>query len=198
MSTSPAEIRVESSPDTARNLGFWVYLMSDCIIFSMLFVTFVDLSTHYAGGPTAEEIFALPIVFLETMVLLMSSLTYGLAMVAMERADEKRVKQYLLVTFFFGACFIGMELYEFVELVAEGAGPTRSAFLSGFFALVGTHGAHVTFGLIWIATMVFQVQRKGLTPDVASRITRLSMFWHFLDVVWIAVFSTVYLAGMAQ
>lgn len=189
-------IRAEASQGTIVNFGFWVYLMSDVIIFSMLFAAFVDLSTHYANGPTGRELFELPEVFLETAALLFSSLTYGMAMIALRQGKKLSVQAWLLITFLLGACFIGLELHEFFGLVAEGAGPQRSAFLSAFFTLVGTHGTHVTFGLIWILVMVGQVAYKGLTPAVASRLTRLSLFWHFLDIVWIAVFSTVYLGGM--
>lgn len=186
----------ESSPNTIVNFGFWIYLMSDVIIFSLLFATFLVLSTHYAQGPSGKELFDLPEVFIETMALLISSLTYGLAMISLRNGSRKWVMRWLIITFVFGACFIGLEVHEFVGLVGEGAGPQRSAFLSAFFTLVGTHGTHVTFGLIWIAVMVGQVAYKGLTPAVASRLTRLSLFWHFLDIVWIAVFSTVYLGGM--
>lgn len=189
-------IRSEARHDTIVNFGFWIYLMSDVIIFSMLFVGFLDLSTHYAKGPTGRELFDLPEVFLETMALLVSSLTYGLAMIALRRGSRQWVLGWLVITFVLGACFIGLELHEFLNLAFEGHGPQRSAFLSAFFTLVGTHGTHVTFGLIWIATMIGQVTYKGLTPAVASRLTRLSLFWHFLDIVWIAVFSTVYLGGM--
>lgn len=189
-------IRAEASQGTIVNFGFWIYLMSDVIIFSMLFAAFVDLSTHYANGPTGRDLFELPEVFLETAALLFSSLTYGMAMIALRQGKKLSVQAWLLVTFLLGACFIGLELHEFFGLVAEGYGPQRSAFLSAFFTLVGTHGTHVTFGLLWIMVMVGQIAYKGLTPAVASRLTRLSLFWHFLDIVWIAVFSTVYLGGM--
>lgn len=189
-------IRAEASHGTVVNFGFWIYLMSDVIIFSMLFAGFLNLANNYAQGPTGEELFELPLVFLETMALLVSSLTYGLAMISLRQGDKAWVQRWLLITFLLGLCFIGMELYEFLGLVAEGYGPQRSGFLSAFFTLVGTHGTHVTFGLIWIMTMVGQIAYKGLTPAVASRLTRLSLFWHFLDIVWIAVFSTVYLGGM--
>ncbi len=184
--------------DSEVNFGFWIYLMSDVILFSMLFVAYIDLSWRTAGGPTASEIFELPLVFAETMALLISSLTFGLAMVAMHAGNRQRVMMWLGVTFALGLCFISMELYEFAHLVADGAGPQRSAFLSAFFSLVGTHGLHVTAGLIWIAVMIGQIATKGLNAHVVSRMARLSLFWHFLDLVWIAVFSTVYLAGVTQ
>jgi cytochrome o ubiquinol oxidase subunit 3 len=182
--------------DTIVNFGFWIYLMSDVIIFSMLFATFLVMGDHYARGPTGEDLFELPEVFLETMALLVSSLTYGLSMIALRQGNQRWVQRWLIITFIFGLCFIGLELHEFLSLSGEGFGPQRSGFLTAFFTLVGTHGTHVTFGLIWIAVMIAQVAYKGLTQPVASRLTRLSLFWHFLDIVWICVFSTVYLGGM--
>ncbi|GAB3671401.1 cytochrome o ubiquinol oxidase subunit III [Salinisphaera aquimarina] len=193
-----AEISSASRADTEVNFGFWIYLMSDVILFSMLFVAYIDLSDRTAGGPIAAEIFELPLVFAETMALLISSLTFGLAMLAMHAGNRQRVMMWLGVTFVLGLSFISMELYEFTHLIADGAGPQRSAFLSAFFSLVGTHGLHVTAGLIWIAVMAGQVATKGLNAHVVSRMARLSLFWHFLDLVWIAVFSTVYLAGVMQ
>lgn len=190
------ELRAGTHPDRPEIYGFWLYLMSDVIIFSMLFAGFVDLSMNYAQGPTGADLFELPDVFLETMALLISSLTYGLAMISLRKGDRSWVLGWLAITFVFGACFIGLEVNEFIALVGEGAGPDRSGFLSAFFALVGTHGTHVTFGLIWILVMMGQVAFKGLTGPVASRLARLSLFWHFLDIVWICVFSTVYLGAM--
>jgi len=192
------EIGGAGRADSEVNFGFWIYLMSDVILFSMLFVAYIDLSWRTAGGPVASEIFELPLVFAETMALLISSLTFGLAMVAMHQRNRQRVMMWLGVTFVLGLSFISMELYEFTHLVADGAGPQRSAFLSAFFSLVGTHGLHVTAGLIWIAVMIGQIATKGLNAHVVSRMARLSLFWHFLDLVWIAVFSTVYLAGVMQ
>jgi cytochrome o ubiquinol oxidase subunit III len=153
------------------------------------------LSGAYAGGPTQKDIFELPFVLAETFVLLFSSITYGYAMLAMHRRDKARVLQWLSLTFVLGAVFIGMEFYEFHHLIAEGYGPNRSAFLSGFFALVGTHGLHVTCGLIWMAVVMHQVTRRGLTDTNVTRLSCLSLFWHFLDLVWICVFTIVYLFG---
>jgi len=194
----PAAVKANARADTEVNFGFWIYLMSDVIIFAMLFVAYLNLSGRTAGGPTPQELFELPLVFAETMALLLSSLTFGLAMIAMHAGHRQRVLAWLGVTFVLGTSFISMELYEFTHLIGEGAGPQRSAFLSSFFALVGTHGLHVTAGLIWIAVMTGQIASKGLTGPVASRMARLSLFWHFLDLIWIAVFSTVYLAGVTQ
>jgi cytochrome o ubiquinol oxidase subunit 3 len=189
-------VRAAARADTEVNFGFWVYLMSDVIIFSMLFLVYVDLSQRYAGGPTAADVFELRGVFLETMALLFSSLTFGLGMVSLHQGRRAHVMGWLAATFVLGAFFLGHELSEFAHLIHEGASFTRSGFLSAFFGLVGTHGAHVFFGLIWVAVMIVQIQLRGLTPQVASRLARLSLFWHFLDLVWICVFSTVYLPGV--
>lgn len=190
---SQAAVLAETRADTRVNFGFWIYLMSDVIIFSMLFMAYLDLSTHFAGGPTGHEMLHLHEVFIETMALLFSSITYGFAVISLQRGNKNGVMAWLAVTFVLGACFIGLELHEFVNLVHEGASFTRSAYWSAFFSLVGTHGTHVSFGLLWILVMIVQLAVKGINPQVASRLMRLSMFWHFLDVVWIGVFSTVYL-----
>jgi len=175
--------------------GFWIYLMSDCILFACLFATYAVLVNGTAGGPSGKDIFELPFVLVETALLLFSSITYGMAIIAMNNGRQSQVISWLALTFLFGAGFIGMELYEFHHLIAEGFGPDRSGFLSGFFALVGTHGLHVTSGLVWMAILIFQVTRRGLTSTNRTRLMCLSMFWHFLDVVWICVFSVVYLMG---
>ena len=177
-------------------LGFWIYLMSDCLIFAILFATFAVLGTRFGGGPGPQELFDLWMVALNTAMLLISSITFGFAMLAMYDGDQKGVLKWLAITAAFGATFLGIEIYEFSHLIGEGAGPGRSAFLSAFFTLVGTHGLHVTFGLIWLGVMVFQIRRHGLTSANQRRLNCLSMFWHFLDVIWIAVFSFVYLMGM--
>lgn len=176
--------------------GFWLYLMSDLVLFGALFSTYAVLGHNYAGGPTGKELFDLPYVFVETMLLLFSSATCGLAMLGMHEDRRGRVSLWLAVTFLLGLGFVGMELREFGQLILEGHRPERSAFLSSFFTLVGTHGAHVTAGLIWIAAMMFQLRTKGLTPPVQSRLMRLSLFWHFLDIVWVGVFTIVYLMGV--
>lgn len=197
----PAEIgqgqdHGHADADANTIFGFWIYIMTDCVLFATVFVAYVVLSHNYAGGPTGKELFDLPYVFGETMFLLVSSVTYGFAMLAMYRNRRRRVMAWLLVTFFLGLGFITMELNEFTRMIMEGHGPDRSGFLSGFFTLVGTHGAHVSFGLLWMAIMMWQVMTKGLNPRVQSRLTRLSMFWHFLDVIWIGVFTIVYLTGV--
>ena len=196
MSHGANTVHGASRPDTIVNFGFWVYLMSDVILFSMLFTMFVVVSDNTFGGPGGAELFKLRDVFFETMALLFSSITFGFAMLSMHAKHKGGVLLWLLVTFIFGVLFVTLELHEFYELIHEGATPQTSAFLSAFFTLVGTHGTHVTFGLIWILVMFGQVAFKGVTPPVASRLFRLALFWHFLDIVWIAVFSTVYLSGV--
>ncbi|GKX56557.1 cytochrome o ubiquinol oxidase subunit III [Leminorella grimontii] len=175
--------------------GFWIYLMSDCILFACVFATYAVLVTGVADGPSGKEIFELPYVLGETALLLLSSFTYGMAVIAMNKGVKSQVIGWLIVTFLFGFGFIVMELNEFHLLISEGYGPSASAFLSGFFTLVGTHGLHVTLGLIWMAVMIIQVAKKGLTPKNSARLMCLSLFWHFLDVIWICVFTVVYLMG---
>ncbi len=175
--------------------GFWIYLMSDCILFAILFATYAVLSQGTADGPTGKDIFELPFVLAETFMLLFSSITYGMAMLAMNDGDKSRVNVWLGVTFLFGLGFVAMEVYEFHKLIEENYGPDRSAFLSSFFALVATHGLHVATGLVWIAIMMVQVARRGLNATTQTRLMCLSLFWHFLDVVWICVFTVVYLLG---
>jgi cytochrome o ubiquinol oxidase subunit 3 len=183
-------------PEGSTNLGFWLYLMSDCLIFAVLFATHGVLGRNYAAGPSPADLFDLPLVAINTAMLLFSSITYGFAMLQMERNAKAETLFWLAVTGLFGAAFLGLELYEFAHLINEGAGPTRSAFLSSFFTLVGTHGLHVTFGIIWLITLMVQVSKRGLIPENRRRLMCLSMFWHFLDVVWIGVFSFVYLMGV--
>jgi cytochrome o ubiquinol oxidase subunit 3 len=185
----------EHHPENGTLLGFWLYLMSDCLIFAALFATYAVLGRNYAAGPSGADLFELPVVALNTSFLLLSSITYGFAMLAMQQNQKRPTLAWLAITALFGAAFVGLELNEFAHLIGEGATPQRSAFLSSFFTLVGTHGLHVTFGLIWMATLMVQVGRKGFNPATRRRLMCLSMFWHFLDVVWIGVFSFVYLMG---
>ena len=179
-----------------RAFGFWLYLMSDAIIFSLLFATYVVMASGTDGGPTGQTLFSLPRAFGETLLLLFSSVTFGFASLAVKSNKNAAVLSWLLVTFVLGLGFVAMELSEFHGMVQVGAGPDRSGFLSAFFTLVGTHGLHVTFGLIWILIMSSQVIIKGLTTPVASRLFRLGLFWHFLDIVWVGIFSVVYLPGV--
>jgi cytochrome o ubiquinol oxidase subunit III len=193
--THPAAVEHQATIEI-QALGFWFYLMSDLIIFATLFATFGVVGGNYAGGPTPKELFDLPYALVETLLLLFSSIACGMAMLAVPAGREKGVQVWLAVTFLLGLGFVGMEIKEFYGLVAQGHGPDQSSFLSSYFTLVGTHGAHVTVGLIWMAVMVAQVVLKGLTSPVQSRLLRLSMFWHFLDIVWIGIFSVVYLMGV--
>ncbi|MET0238813.1 MAG: cytochrome o ubiquinol oxidase subunit III [Sphingobium sp.] len=179
-------------------LGFWIYLMSDCLIFAILFACYAVLGGNYAAGPGPKDLFDLPLVALNTAMLLFSSITYGFAMLAMQRGAKGQVLGWLAVTGLFGLAFLSIELYEFAHLIHEGATPQRSAFLSAFFTLVGTHGLHVTFGSIWLVTLMVQVAKKGLIPANQRRLMCLSLFWHFLDVIWIGVFTFVYLLGMLR
>jgi cytochrome o ubiquinol oxidase subunit 3 len=179
-------------------LGFWLYLMSDCLIFAMLFATYGVLGGNYAAGPGPKDLFDLKLVALNTAMLLLSSITYGFAMLEMMKGKVGSTQMWLAITGVFGLAFLSIELYEFHHLIHEGAGPWRSAFLSSFFTLVGTHGLHVTFGTIWLVTLMVQVGRFGLIDANKRRLMCLSMFWHFLDVVWIGVFTFVYLLGVLR
>ncbi|MBX4181199.1 cytochrome o ubiquinol oxidase subunit III [Sodalis sp. CWE] len=173
--------------------GFWIYLMSDCIIFATLFSTYSVLSNNVADGPIGKEIFKLPFILLETFFLLLSSLSYGAVILAMLQRKKGLVNTWLIVTFLLGLIFVCMELHEFHYLIAKGYGPDRSAFLSSFFALVGTHGLHVVSGLVWILVMIAQISIRNLTLVNQVRLECLGLFWHFLDIVWICVFTLVYL-----
>jgi len=181
--------------DGGTLFGFWLYLMSDCLIFAALFATFGVLGRNYAAGPSGADLFDLRLVAVNTGFLLLSSITYGFAMLEMQRDRIQPTLTWLAITGLFGAAFVAVELYEFSHLIHEGATPQRSAFLSSFFALVGTHGLHVTFGIVWLVTLMVQVRLRGLIEANQRRLMCLSMFWHFLDVVWIGVFTFVYLMG---
>jgi len=185
-------------PQQGTLLGFWLYLMSDLLIFAILFATYAVLGRSYAAGPSGADLFDLKLVAVNTGLLLVSSITYGMAMIAMQHGRKASVLRWLAVTGVLGLGFLSLELYEFAHLIHEGASPQRSAFLSSFFTLVGTHGLHVAFGCIWLFTLMTQVRRHGLTRENKRRLVCLSMFWHFLDVVWIAVFTFVYLMGVLQ
>jgi cytochrome o ubiquinol oxidase subunit 3 len=179
-------------------LGFWIYLMSDCLIFAILFATYGVLGGNYAAGPSPKVLFELPLVALNTSMLLLSSITYGFAMLAMNENKVGQTQAWLAITGLFGLGFLGIELHEFAHLIEIGATPQRSGFLSAFFTLVGTHGLHVTFGTVWLVTLMAQVARHGLIAANRRRLMCLSLFWHFLDVIWIGVFTFVYLLGMLR
>ena len=179
-----------------RAFGFWLYLMSDAIIFALLFATYAVMLQNTAAGPSGKTLFDLSNAFAETMLLLVSSVTFGYATLAMRSERKAALLGWLLVTFALGLAFVALEVREFYGLIQAGAGPDVSGFLSAFFTLVGTHGLHVSFGLMWILIMAAQVLVKGLSAPVRSRLTRLGLFWHFLDIVWVSIFSVVYLPAV--
>ncbi|MBP1749298.1 MAG: cytochrome bo3 quinol oxidase subunit 3 [Deltaproteobacteria bacterium] len=189
----PAEAPFHYDSAANREFGFWLYIMSDLILFAVLFATFAVLGRAYAGGPGARQLFSLPYVFAETILLVLSSAVYGIASSGARTNRIFAVMAGLGLAFLLGLGFIFMETKEFYQLIVDGNGPARSAFLSAYFTIVGTHGVHVLLGLIFMAVMIGQVLAKGLTAMVASRLKRLGMFWHFLDIVWIGIFSFVYL-----
>jgi len=193
-----ADAHDEHHDDSKITLGFWIYLMSDCILFAAVFATFAVLRNATAGGPSGHDIFDLKYVAVETACLLVSSFTYGMAMICMGKQQKNAVLAWLVVTLALGLTFMGMEIHEFGDLIHEGFGPDRSAFLSAFFTLVGTHGLHVTSGMVWMIVLISHVLHRGLTPANQTRLMCLSMFWHFLDIVWIGVFTIVYLLGVAH
>jgi len=198
---------VEENPDTSlpdphqdafvrTTLGFWMYLMTDCLVFASLFVTYAVLHHETFGGPSSKDLFDLRLAFAETMVLLFSSVTCGFAILSSLQKNKKKVIGWLVVSFLLGATFVGMELEEFSLFIREGHSWRNSAFLSSFFTLVGTHGLHVSIGLFWMAIMMFQLFWKGITVVTFRRLVLFGMFWHFLDLVWIFIFTFVYLMGV--
>lgn len=189
------EAQTEAAATEKTTLGFWIYLMTDCVLFASLFAVYAVLHNNTFGGPDGKELFDMPYVLGETMLLLTSSFTCGLALLAAQRKSKQLVLFWLRVTAALGISFLVMELREFHALVAEGNSWRESGFLSSYFTLVGTHGAHITVGLIWMVTMMTFVAKRGLTHHVLKRLTLLSLFWHFLDVVWIFIFTIVYLFG---
>jgi len=185
-----------ASTRTVVAYGFWIFLLSDFILFSGLFAAYAVLSGNTAGGPTGADLFNVRNVFIETMCLLISSYTCGLGALSAERRQPGRFLIFAVLTLVLGAAFLVIESTEFAGMVSKGAGPSRSAFLSGFFTLVGTHGVHVTGGLLWLIYMAAQVVAKGLRPHVLRRLLCWSLFWHALDIVWVGVFTLVYLIGI--
>jgi cytochrome o ubiquinol oxidase subunit III len=186
----------DTSLHAKTTFGFWVYIMTDCVLFATLFATYAVLHNNTFGGPDGRDLFNLPFVLAETMMLLTSSFTCGLGMLALQRRDKTQVLFWFGVTFALGAAFLTMELTEFSHLVQEGNSWRRSGFLSAFFTLVGTHGLHILTGLLWMIVLARQVIQRGLTSHTIRRITLLGLFWHFLDIVWIFIFSLVYLMGV--
>lgn len=180
--------------------GFWVFLMSDLIIFGLMFATYVTMNNpmSYAGGPGPKDILSLGSAFVQTMLLLVSSLTFGIAALAVRHKHPSgRIHFWLLLTLLLGLAFLTLEMRDFQEMIANGAGPDRSGYLSAFFGLVPLHGLHVMAGCIWIIVMLVQIRVFGPSTVVKIRLLRLGLFWHFLDIVWIGIFSIVYLGGLA-
>ena len=190
--------RSEAPPHNGTLLGFWIYLMSDCFIFASLFACYAVLGTSDAGGPAAAQVLDLPGLALNTALLLVSSVVFGFAMLAMARQRKGAMLGWLAIAGLLAAVFVGLEIHEFIGMIAEGAGPGRSAFLSSFFTLVGTHGLHVTLGILWLIVLMVQTAKFGLNEANIRRLRCLSMFWHFLDLVWVGVFSYVYLVGVLR
>lgn len=182
--------------DSKVTFGFWVYLMTDLIMFAALFASYAVLHGNTFGGPSAPELFSLPLAFTETIILLTSSFTCGLAILAVRQNNKNQVLFWFGLTFSFGLAFLSLELNEFNHLISEGNSFSRSAFLSSFFTLVGTHGLHITAGLLWMIISIIVVWSKGLTSNIGRKLTLLSFFWHFLDIVWIFIFTIVYLIGV--
>lgn len=192
------EVKTNNASHDAQNktiFGFWVYLMTDCILFASLFAAYAVMHNNTFGGSPARELFSLPYVLAETLILLTSSFTCGLAVLAAHSRNKNNVIKWFAVTFVLGLAFLGMEIHEFTQLVQEGNSWQRSGFLSSFFTLVGTHGLHISVGLLWISVIITQLYRRGLTSSVVRRLTLFSLFWHFLDIIWIFIFTIVYLMG---
>lgn len=185
----------EAQQDSKATFGFWVYLMTDCVLFATLFATFAVLRNNLYGGPSGNELFNLHFVLSETLILLTSSFTCGLAMLAVYSHDKKQVLFWFSITLLLGLVFLGLELSEFRHLVLEGNSWRRSGFLSSFFTLVGTHGLHIATGLLWMTVLIVQILRHGLVRASVRRLTMLALFWHFLDIIWIFIFTIVYLMG---
>ncbi|WP_174274067.1 cytochrome o ubiquinol oxidase subunit III [Sphingomonas bacterium] len=200
-SASQARGHGEGGPASKRVIvgyGFWIFLLSDIVMFSGLFAAYAVLAPETAGGPGPRQLFDLRNVQIETACLLLSSFACGLATIAAEREHMLRAQAWLLVTGLLGTAFLGLELREFATMVGQGAGPGRSAFLSAFFTLVGCHGAHVTVGLLWLGTMMAQLWAKGFKPQIMRRMLCFGLFWHALDIIWVALFTVVYILGMRQ
>lgn len=192
------EVAEEKFLFNKTTLGFWLYLMTDCILFATLFATYVVMRDATAGGPDGAHIFEMPIVLAETIILLVSSFTCGLALIALKARKVRQMVIALALTFVLGIAFLSIEIWEFAKLIGEGYGPQRSGFLSAFFTLVGTHGLHISIGLLWLAVLVGVLYRRGLTSKLNRQLTLFALFWHFLDLVWIFIFTVVYLMGVMK
>jgi cytochrome o ubiquinol oxidase subunit 3 len=190
-----SKVAINEEVVTRKGLGFWIYLMTDCVLFASLFATYAVLHTGTAGGPTSQQLFDLPFVLAETLILLTSSFTIGLAVLAAGRGKRIETFVWLIPTFALGVAFLVLELTEFHHFVEMGDSWQRSGFLSAFFTLVGTHGLHITVGLIWMAIMAVRLWRFKLKQTDVQRLVLLGLFWHFLDIIWIFIFTVVYLMG---
>jgi cytochrome o ubiquinol oxidase subunit 3 len=188
-------MNMEAELNNTKTFGFWIYLMTDLIIFAVLFACFIVLRGNTFGGPTAKELFQLPLVLLETVILLTSSFTCSLGMYAINRKQKNWAINWFIVTFLLGVAFLYIEIYEFIDFVERGASWQRSAFLSSFFTLVGTHGFHIFMGLLWMVVMMFRIALRPLGHHSISKIFCMTLFWHFLDFVWIFIFTVVYGIG---
>jgi cytochrome o ubiquinol oxidase subunit 3 len=193
--SSQGEMTHEEASDDRVMFGFWVYLMTDLLMFSILFAVYAVLRNNNVGSPPASELFSPTIGLANTLILLTSSFTAGIGMVAARRGNKKQVLTWFAITFLLGLAFLGIELFEFYELAHEGHTATVNAFLSSFFVLVGTHGAHITSGLLWLGILLAYIVKRGLTKGNVRKLALLSLFWHFLDIVWIFIFTVVYLGS---
>ena len=190
-SIDPELIQIASK----KVFGFWIYLMSDCVLFATLFATYFMLNSGHSPTHAQSSLFNLPVIMIETFCLLTSSFTFGLTMNALDQENKRALLMWIFITFILGLTFVTFEIHDFYHLIITGNGPDQNAFWSSFFTLVGTHGLHVSLGLIWMAVMIVQILRQGLILPTQSRLIILSLFWHFLDIVWICIFTFVYLMG---
>lgn len=195
MNTKIKKHQAEHDHESNNIFGFWVYLMSDCVLFATLFATYAVLAPNVFGGPSGKELFNLEFILIGTFLLLFSSFTCGLAIIASYKKAAKETIFWFFVTFLLGLSFVIMEIYEFSHLIHNDHGPQSSAFLSIFFTLVGTHGFHVTCGLVWLIILMIQIKKYGFSHMTKDKITCFGLFWHFLDLIWIFVFTIVYLMG---
>jgi len=193
MGAEPKAENEEAKVNDKVGFGFWVYLMTDLLMFAVLFATFAVLRNNTFGGPSGRELFSLPQVLAETLILLTSSFTAGLGMLAARQGNKNQVLTWFGITFLLGLAFLGLELKEFAEFIREGHTWRSNASLSSFFTLVGTHGLHITSGLLWMGTTMVFIWIRGLNKHLVRKLTLLSLFWHFLDIVWIFIFTIVYL-----
>lgn len=193
-----SHVKQQHDTESKTTFGFWVYIMTDCVLFATLFATYAVLRNSTDGGPGGSELFELPFVLVETMILLTSSFICGIAMLAARAGKVRETIGWLIATALLGISFIAMELHEFTKLYNEGNSWRESAFLSAFFTLVATHGIHITIGLIWLAVLLFSIRKRGITKSILRKLSLFSLFWHFLDIIWIFIFTIVYLFGASS